>query len=46
MEDLAAEVKRLAQTYGPENFLLGADCTLSTDIDRRRIRAVAQALRQ
>ena len=46
VEDLAAEAKRLAQTYGPENFLLGADCTLSTDIDRSRIRAVAQALRQ
>ena len=46
MEDLTAEAKRLAQTYGPENFLLGADCTLSTDIDRSRIRAVAQALRQ
>ena len=46
VEDLTAEAKRLAQTYGPENFLLGADCTLSTDIDRSRIRAVAQALRQ
>ena len=46
VEDLTAEVKRLAQSYGPENFLLGADCTLSTDIDRSRIWAVAQALRQ
>ena len=36
----------MCQFYGPENFLLGADCTLSTDIDRSRIRAVAQALRQ
>ena len=46
VEDLAAEAKRLAQTYGPENFILGADCTLSTGIDRSRVRAVAQALRE
>ena len=46
VEALAAEAKRLAQTYGPENFILGADCTLSTGIDRGRVRAVAQALRE
>lgn len=46
VEALAAEAKRLAQTYGPENFILGADCTLSTGIDRSRVRAVAQALRE
>lgn len=46
VEALAAEAKRLAQTYGPENFILGADCTLSTEIDRSRVRVVAQALRE
>ena len=44
-DGLAAEAKRLAEQYGPEKFILGADCTLPTEIDRRRIRTVAEALR-
>ena len=44
-EELAAEAARLAQKYGPEKFILGADCTLPTEIDPRRIRVIADALK-
>lgn len=44
-EEIAAEAGRLAGQYGPKKFILGADCTLPTEIDTRRIRTAADALK-
>ncbi len=45
-EELADEVKRLVRTYGPQKFILGADCTLPTDFSYERIRKIAAACRE
>lgn len=44
-EELSREGRRLAAQYGPEGFILGADCTLPAEIPYDRIRALAQGLR-
>lgn len=44
-EELQEEVRRLAGQYGPGGFILGADCTLPTDIPTQRIRWAVEALR-
>ena len=38
-EEIAAEVHRVIETIGAESFMLGADCTLPTDIEVSNIRA-------
>ncbi len=42
-EEIAAEVHRVIETIGAESFMLGADCTLPTDIDVSNIRAAVDA---
>ena len=42
-EEIQAEVKRVIQTIGTDSFMLGADCTMPTDIDVTNIRAAVDA---
>ncbi len=41
-EELEQEVKRLVQEFGRRGFILGADCTLPTEIPYERIRWIAE----
>lgn len=45
-EEITAEVKQIIGGFGRKGFILGADCTLPTEIDYRRIRVAAEAARQ
>ena len=42
-EEIASEVHRIIREFGKEGFILGADCTLPTDIEPWRIRSAANA---
>jgi uroporphyrinogen decarboxylase len=42
-EEIQAEVKKVIKDFGTEGFILGADCTLPTDIDVSNIRAAVEA---
>ncbi len=44
-EEIEREVHLLVKTYGPRNFILGADCTLPTEISYERIRWAVDALK-
>lgn len=44
-EEIRTEVKRVIDGFGRKGFILGADCTLPTEIDYRRIRAAVEAAR-
>ena len=46
LEELTQEAKRLAAEYGSQPFILGADCTLPTEIPYQRIRAIVDAARE
>lgn len=50
VEGSIPELKRAAreviQSFGKEGFILGADCTLPTEIPYERIRAIAEAARE
>lgn len=46
IEELKAEAKRVVQEFGKEGFILGADCTLPTEIEYSRIRAIVEAMRE
>lgn len=46
LEELTQEAKRLATQYGSEPFILGADCTLPTEIPYQRVRAIVDAARE
>ena len=43
IEELQASVRRLIADFGSTGFILGADCTLPTDIPVERIRAAVHA---
>jgi uroporphyrinogen decarboxylase len=43
--DIAAEVKRIIEASGSTSFILGADCTLPTEINPAKIRAAVNAAR-
>ena len=45
-DELQAAVQEMIRTYGKNRFILGADCTLPTEIDYSRIKAVAEAVRK
>lgn len=45
-EELRNEVKELIKGFGRKGFILGADCTLPTEIDYRRIRVAVEAARE
>ncbi len=45
-EEITKEVKKLISEQGKKKFILGADCTLATDEDRRRIRLVSEISRK
>lgn len=45
MEELQEAVRGIVRTYGKKGFILGADCTLPTEIDYARIKAVAEAVK-
>ena len=42
-EEIRAEVHSVIKRMGRHKFLLGADCTLPTDIDTERIRTAVRA---
>ena len=43
-EELCAAVREVVETAGPQGFILGADCTLPTEIPYERIRWAVEAL--
>lgn len=45
LDELAQAAKDTVARYGQTGFILGADCTLPTEIDYKRIRAIVDALR-
>ena len=45
-EEIRREVKKVVEEFGREKFILGADCTLPTDISYQRIRAAVEAAKE
>lgn len=45
-EELKTEVQRVIKEYGKEKFILGADCTLPTEIPYERIRLIVDTVRE
>lgn len=45
LDDIKAEVHRLRKEMEGKPFILGADCTLATNVDRKRIKAAVDAAR-
>lgn len=45
-EQLVQEAQRLVRRFGPTRFILGADCTLPTELPYERIRWLAEAARE
>ena len=43
--DIDQEVRRLIESFGTRGFILGADCTLPTDIEYHRVRRAVEAAR-
>lgn len=46
IETLQEEVKKLIEKHGPRKYILGADCTLPTEISYERIKAVVDVARK
>lgn len=46
VEELQEAAKKVIQDYGKEGFILGADCTLPTEIPYERIKAIVDAARE
>lgn len=46
IEELKAEAKQVIKGFGKKAFILGADCTLPTEIPYERIRAIVEAARE
>lgn len=46
VEELKEEAKKIIRDNGKAGFILGADCTLPTEIPYERIRAIAEAARE
>lgn len=46
IEQLQAVTKQIIRDYGKTSFILGADCTLPTEISYERIRAIVEATRE
>jgi uroporphyrinogen decarboxylase len=44
-EQLVREAQRLIRQFGPTRFILGADCTLPTELPYERVRWLAEAAR-
>lgn len=44
-EQIQAEVRQIIDRFGPEGFILGADCTLSTDQRMENVRAAVYTAR-
>lgn len=45
LDDIKAEVHSLRRKMSGKPFILGADCTLSTDLDRNRVKTAVDAAR-
>ena len=43
-EEIEKTVHSILDSFGTDNFILGADCTLSTDQDLSKVRAAVRAL--
>ena len=43
--EIEAEVKKVVDTFGRKGLILGADCTLSTQQDRTKVRMAVEAAR-
>lgn len=46
LEELKSAVKEIIEVHGPRSFILGADCTLPTQLPYERISAITKALRE
>lgn len=46
LEELKEASKAVIRSFGKEGFILGADCTLPTEIPYERVRAVTEAARE
>ena len=44
-EEIRSRVKEIIAAHGPRRFILGADCTLPTNLDTHRIRTAVEAAR-
>ena len=44
-EQLAEAAKKIVREFGKKGFILGADCTLPTEIPYERIRVIVDAVR-
>lgn len=45
LEELSQEVTRVVKTFGKKGFILGADCSLPTEIPYERLKTIAKTLR-
>lgn len=45
-EEIRSEVHKVLQDFGAQGFILGADCTLPTDIELWRVKAAVEAARE
>ena len=45
-EEIRSEVHKVLQDFGTQGFILGADCTLPTDIELWRVNAAVEAARE
>ena len=41
--EIESAIHAIIRSFGPENLIIGADCTLPTDIDREKIRLAIEA---
>lgn len=46
IDELKAESRRVVKEFGKTSFILGADCTLPTEISYKRIRSIVDAVRE
>lgn len=45
-EDIKREVKNIISSFGKKGFILGADCTLATEQDMKKLRVAVEAARE
>jgi uroporphyrinogen decarboxylase len=46
IEELKARARQIVQEFGKTGFLIGADCTLATELPTVRVRAIVDAVRE
>ena len=43
LEDIKAETRKIINEFGRDKFIIGPDCTLTTDLPYERMQAVVEA---